>query len=44
VTARAEAGVIAELDECAADWCRIEADGYRGWVQRTALWGVTGTE
>jgi SH3-like domain-containing protein len=25
VTARAEAGVIAELDECAPDWCRIEA-------------------
>jgi SH3-like domain-containing protein len=44
VTARAEAGVIAELDECAADWCRIDADGYRGWVQRTAIWGVTGTE
>jgi SH3-like domain-containing protein len=44
VTARAEAGVIAELDECAADWCRIEADGYRGWVHRTALWGVTGAE
>ena len=44
VTARAEAGVIAELDECAADWCRIDADGYRGWVRRAALWGVTGTE
>jgi SH3-like domain-containing protein len=41
VAARAEAGVIAELDECAADWCRIDADGYRGWVQRSALWGVT---
>jgi SH3-like domain-containing protein len=44
VTARAEAGVIAELDECAADWCRIDADGYRGWVQRSALWGVAAAD
>jgi SH3-like domain-containing protein len=40
VSARAEAGVIAELDECLPDWCRISADGYRGWVQKTAIWGV----
>jgi len=44
VNARAEAGVIAELDECLADWCRIEADGYRGWVQKSALWGVDAAE
>jgi SH3-like domain-containing protein len=40
VNARAEAGVIAELDECLPDWCRIEADGYKGWVPKAALWGV----
>ena len=40
VSARAEAGVIAELDECLPDWCRISADGYRGWIQKSALWGV----
>lgn len=40
VNARAEAGVIAELDECLAAWCRIDADGYRGWVEKSALWGV----
>jgi SH3-like domain-containing protein len=44
VNARAEAGVIAELDECLPDWCRIEADGYRGWVPKTALWGVDPAE
>jgi SH3-like domain-containing protein len=44
VSARAEAGVIAELDECLPDWCRISADGYRGWVQKTALWGVDPAE
>lgn len=36
-----EANVIAWLDECAGDWCRITADSYRGWVPRQALWGVS---
>jgi SH3-like domain-containing protein len=44
VNARAEAGVIAELDECLPDWCRISADGYRGWVPKSALWGVDASE
>jgi SH3-like domain-containing protein len=38
--AQLEAGVIARLDECTIDWCRISAGGYRGWVLKTALWGV----
>lgn len=38
--ARAEAGVIARLGECTPDWCRISADGRRGWVRKSALWGV----
>ena len=44
VNARAEAGVIAELDACTLDWCRIEAAGHRGWVQKSALWGVAPEE
>jgi SH3-like domain-containing protein len=44
VSARAEAGVIAELDECLPDWCRITADGYRGWVPKSAIWGVDPAE
>lgn len=40
VSAQLEAGVIARLDECEPDWCRIAAGGYRGWVPKTALWGV----
>lgn len=39
--ARVEAGVIARLLECDLAWCRISADGYRGWVPKTALWGVS---
>ena len=44
VNAQVELGVIARLDECVADWCRIRADRYRDWVPRTAFWGVTSTE
>ncbi len=40
VNARAESGVIARLAECVPDWCRVSADGMRGWVRKTAIWGV----
>ena len=30
----------ARVQECSADWCRISVDGEKGWVQKTALWGV----
>ncbi len=39
-----EAGVIARIDRCAPDWCRISTGGYRGWVPKSALWGVNGDE
>jgi SH3-like domain-containing protein len=44
VNARLEAGVIARLNDCTVDWCRISAGGYRGWVRKTAIWGVTADE
>lgn len=40
VNAHLEAGVIARLRECLDNWCRVTADGHRGWVPKTALWGV----
>jgi len=42
--AYAERGVIARLGSCQPDWCRITADGYRGWVPKAALWGVDAGE
>lgn len=44
VIARAMAGVIARLEQCGLDWCRISAGGQRGWVEKTALWGVEADE
>ena len=40
VVAQAELGVVARVLECNADWCRLLAGGERGWVAKTALWGV----
>ncbi|SEO64957.1 SH3-like domain-containing protein [Salinihabitans flavidus] len=42
--AHLELGVIAELDDCLPDWCRISAGGYRGWARKTDLWGVAPEE
>lgn len=44
INARAEAGVVARLGKCTLDWCRIAADRHRGWVPKTAVWGVGAEE
>ncbi|WP_102224186.1 SH3 domain-containing protein [Acidimangrovimonas sediminis] len=38
--AKAQEGVIARLYEARRDWVRVGADGSRGWVPKTAVWGV----
>ena len=40
VMARAEAGAIVRLNECTPDWCRISGGGEKGWVPKSAIWGV----
>ncbi len=44
VKAYVEAGVVASLGECDPDWCKISADGFKGWVEKSALWGVSAEE
>ena len=44
VAYQAELGVIGRLLECAPDWCRISVEGAKGWVRKTALWGVDPAE
>ena len=38
--ARAERGVVARIETCRPDWCRIRKSGHAGWVEKDALWGV----
>ena len=40
VLARAEAGAIVRLHECRIDWCRVSGGGEKGWVPKSAIWGV----
>lgn len=40
IVARAEAGAILRLNECQPDWCRVSGGGQRGWVPKSAIWGV----
>jgi SH3-like domain-containing protein len=43
LVARLEPGVIGKLLSCptdSPDWCRVEADGIRGWLPRAEIWGV----
>lgn len=42
--ARAETGVIGQIDRCLPLWCRFSAEGRRGWVQKADLWGVRADE
>ncbi len=35
-----EARVVAELEECSSEWCRISKDGHAGWVRHDEVWGV----
>lgn len=44
VLVQAERGVVARLLQCNAQWCRISADGERGWVRKQAIWGVESGE
>lgn len=40
IAAAFELGVVARLGSCGAAWCRISSGGYRGWVEKDAIWGV----
>nr|WP_239113513.1 SH3 domain-containing protein [Shimia biformata] len=42
--AHLELGVVARLQECEADWCKLNAAGYKGWAPKDALWGVGADE
>ena len=39
-----EPRVVARMEECALDWCKVAAQGYAGWVYKNFLWGVYDTE
>jgi SH3-like domain-containing protein len=38
--AKFSAGAVVALGDCGNAWCRVTADGHKGWVQRSHLWGA----
>lgn len=40
INAYLEAGVIARIETCGPAWCRLKADGIRGWTTKDTIWGV----
>ena len=44
INAKLERNVLAWLTACELQWCKISAEGYKGWAPKTALWGVSGEE
>ncbi len=44
VVFQAEFGVVVRLLDCEIDWCRVSAEGEKGWARKTAIWGVEAGE
>jgi SH3-like domain-containing protein len=44
VLAQLQAGVLAQVKHCAANWCRISGPHFDGWVVQDQLWGVYSNE
>ena len=44
IVAHLHRGVIADIEKCSAANCRIEAQNFKGWVDKAALWGLDVSE
>jgi SH3-like domain-containing protein len=44
ISARLQAGVVAQVKHCAAGWCRVFGNGFDGWIEQQRLWGVYADE
>lgn len=44
VIARLEPGVIGRVLSCEGTWCRLDAAGFKGWIPRGEIWGVSADE
>jgi SH3-like domain-containing protein len=39
-TAQLEPGVLGTVKRCSGTWCRVNGDGFDGWLEQERLWGV----
>jgi SH3-like domain-containing protein len=40
VIARLEPNVLASVNQCNGTWCRLEGQGFSGWIEQERLWGA----
>jgi SH3-like domain-containing protein len=40
VIARLQVGVLGSVKRCTGTWCQISGEGFAGWIEQSALWGV----
>jgi SH3-like domain-containing protein len=40
IVARLEPGLRCEFSKCTGAWCKIKCEGYKGWVEASAIWGI----
>jgi SH3-like domain-containing protein len=40
VVAKVETSVQGELMSCKGSWCRVRIADYKGWIQRSDMWGI----
>lgn len=33
-------GIVADIEDCDPEWCRVEVRNYRGWLRRDEVWGL----
>ena len=33
-------GIVAEIEDCNKEWCRVEVRKNRGWLRRGEFWGI----
>lgn len=44
VVARLQPGVIANVENCSVNWCKVSVEGYSGYLKKDAVWGVYADE
>src|SRR5271154_6956291 len=44
ISARLQAGVVAQVKRCTAGWGHVAGHGFDGWIEQQRLWGVYADE
>ena len=44
VVAILQKNVVAKVDQCVIDWCEVEVEDSKGWVEKKDIWGVDADE